>query len=63
MLVAGAFVFASLRLHLPAFVDMLRAMTQLLTEHAVPWGTMAFSLALAAGLLLATVRIVRTREY
>ena len=63
MLVAGAFVFASMRFHLPAFADVLRGMTQLLSEHAVPWSTMAFSLALAAGLLLATARIVQRREY
>jgi hypothetical protein len=63
MLVAGLFAFASTRLHLPAFADIFRGITQLLTTHAMPWSAMAFSLALAAALLVATARIVRTREY
>jgi hypothetical protein len=62
MMVAGAF-FASAQLHLPAFADIFRGMTELLTKHAMPWSAMAFSLALAAGLLAATARIVQRREY
>lgn len=63
MLVAGAFAFTSARVHLPAFADIFHGITQLLTAHVMPWSAMAFSLALAAGLLVATARIVRTREY
>lgn len=63
MLVAVAFGFASTRLHLPSFADIFRGMGQPLTAHVMPWSAMAFSLALAAGLLAATARIVRTREY
>ncbi|HEX3569822.1 MAG TPA: hypothetical protein VHU44_03280 [Acidobacteriaceae bacterium] len=63
MLVAGAFGFASMRLHLPAFADIFRGMSQLITAHAMPWSVMAFSLGLAALLLAVTARIVQRREY
>lgn len=63
MLVAATLAFASVHFHLPAFADILRGMNKLLVEHTMPWSTMAFSLGMAAALLVATKEIVQRREY
>jgi hypothetical protein len=50
---------------MPAFADILRAMSKgsPLVAHTMPWPAISFSLALAAAFLGAALTIVRTREY
>ena len=50
---------------LPAPADIFRAMGDgsPLVAHAIPWATMAFSLALSAVLFFAALKVAQTREY
>jgi hypothetical protein len=52
-------------IQVPAYADILRAMGEgsPLIAHAMPWSAMAFSIALAAALFFAALKIVRAREY
>ena len=63
MFTAAALAYASKNLHLPAFADVFRGMALPVTAHTMPWSTMAFSLGMAAALLVATKEIVQRREY
>jgi hypothetical protein len=49
----------------PAYTDIFRAMGEgsPLAAHAMPWPVMGFSLALAAILFFAALRVVRIREF
>jgi hypothetical protein len=51
--------------HLPVFVDIFRAMGEAspLIAHTMPWAAMTFSLALAAALFFAALKVVQAREY
>lgn len=50
---------------LPEYADIFRAMGDgsPLAAHTIPWPAMSFSLALAAILFVAAIKIARTREY
>jgi hypothetical protein len=50
---------------LPAPADIFRAMGDgsPLVAHAIPWATMAFSLALSAVLFFVALKVAQTREY
>jgi hypothetical protein len=52
-------------IHLPAALNVFKAMGEgsPLLSHTMPWGAMAFSLGLAAILLVAALKVVQTREY
>jgi hypothetical protein len=65
MIAFGALWLASSYLHLPASVDIVRAMETAppLIAHTMPWATMAFSVGLAAILFCTALKIARTREY
>ena len=52
-------------IRVPAYADILRAMGEgsPLVAHSMPWQAMAFSLALAAILFFAALKIVQRQEY
>jgi hypothetical protein len=65
MIAFGALWAISSFVPMPASVDIIRAMGDgsPLVAHTMPWGAMAFSLALTALLFFAASRIVQAREY
>jgi len=65
MMLAGFMVWASVHHWLPAAVDIIAAVTRSspLVGNAMPWGPMAFSVALSAVLFAATLVISERREY
>jgi len=65
MIAFGALWALSSLTPLPASVDIIRAMGDgsPIVAHTVPWTTMAFSLALAAILFFAALKVAQTREY
>jgi hypothetical protein len=52
-------------IRVPAYADILRAMGEgsPLVAHSMPWSAMAFSIALAAALFFAALKIVQRQEY
>ena len=52
-------------IRVPVYADILRGMGEgsPLVAHAMPWPAMAFSLALAAALFFAALKIVQRQEY
>ena len=52
-------------IRVPAYTDILRAMGDgsPLVAHSMPWSAMAFSIALAAALFFAALKIVQRQEY
>ena len=52
-------------IRVPSYADILGAMGEgsPLVAHAMPWPAMAFSLALAAALFFAALKIVQRQEY
>jgi hypothetical protein len=65
MLASAALWLLSPRIPLPISVDIFRAMRDgsPLIAHTVPWTAIAFSLALAAVLFSAALKVAQTREY
>jgi hypothetical protein len=65
MIASAALWWLSTHTPLPASADIFRAMRDgsPLIAHTLPWPAMVFSLALAAILFLAALKVVQTREY
>ena len=65
MIAFGALQLASNYLHLPASMNIFRAMETAppLIAHTMPWATMAFSVGFAAILFCVALKIARAREY
>lgn len=65
MMLGGLLGWGSVHHWLPAPVDIIAAVTisSPLVGHAMPWGPMAFSVALSAVLFAATLVISERREY
>ena len=63
MMVTGVLWWLSSHIQLPASANLFRGMGSPLLAHTVPWGAMAFSVALAAVLLVAALKVAQAREY
>lgn len=65
MLAFGAAWLLSSEAHLPASLDIVRAIGEgsPLLAHTMPWGAMAFSVGLAAVLFIAAWKIAERREF
>jgi hypothetical protein len=65
MMAAFALWWTSYRNWLPASIDFVRAIDRgsPLVAHTIPWAPMAFSVALAATLFVAALKVAQTREY
>jgi len=65
MIAFGALWWLSTHTPMPASLDVVRAMNESspLLAHTMPWPAMGVSLALAAVLFFAALKIVQTREY
>jgi hypothetical protein len=65
MMAGGALGWLSYRAWLPASIDIVHAIGRgsTLIAHTMPWAPMAFSVALAALLFLAALKIAQAREY
>jgi hypothetical protein len=62
---SGMLWWLSAHTPLPAFTDIFRVMSKgsPLISHTMPWNAMGFSVALAAVLFFAALKIVQAREY
>lgn len=60
-----ALQYLSMDIRVPGSINIFQAMGKdsPLVAHTIPWTPMVFSLALAAALFLAALKIVQTREY
>ena len=65
MISLAAFWWLSTHTPLPASLNIFRAMGEgsPLIAHTMPWAAMAFSLAFAAALFFAALKVVQAREY
>jgi hypothetical protein len=65
MIAFGALWWLSNHTPVPASANIFRALVEgsPLPAHTIPWTAMALSLGLAAGLFVAALNVVRTREY
>lgn len=65
MMAAFAMWWTSYRNWLPPSIDFVRAIDtgSPLVAHTIPWAPMAFSVALAAALFVAALKVAQSREY